>query len=71
MTNPTLEKLTWRLIFGGIFLLMLGLWLPADAARLGNVLAAVGAVTVLVGAVLVWVRARRPDDAAPPPGAPR
>lgn len=71
MSNPTLEKLTWRLIFGGIFLLMLGLWLPADAALLGMALAGAGALTVLVGVVLVWVRSRRPDDAAAPPGAPR
>lgn len=63
MSNTALEKLTWVLIYGGLLTGMLGVFmaLQADPAGgyTGEVLGVAGAAAVIVGAFLIWVRARR------------
>jgi len=63
MSNTALERLIWVLIYGGLLLLSLGVFVrespAADSAWLGLAFIGVGALLALAGAVLVWVRARR------------
>ena len=73
MKNARLESLSWVLIYGGIFMVMLGLWVIDDHAGLGHGLSWSGGLVVLIGALLIWLRSRRSADApqSPDPGAPR
>ncbi len=66
-TNARLDRMSWVCIFGGMFLLMLGLWLLGGDATLGQGFAWGGGVLVLVGVLLIWLRSRRADDAAAAP----
>lgn len=61
MRTQSLDRLIWVLIFGGLLLLSLGLFVPDARAGLKLLLVAGGAVAAVSGAVLVAVRARRPD----------
>jgi hypothetical protein len=58
MTTRTVEKWAWILIYGGLLLLSLGVFVLRGDADLGWTLAVVGAVTAVAGAVLIAVRAR-------------
>lgn len=73
MKNAQMERLTWVLIYGGIFMVMLGLWVIDGNAALGHGLSWGGGLVVLIGALLIWLRSRRGDDApqGPDQGAPR
>ncbi len=62
MDNKRLEQLIWVLIYGGLLVLALGLFMPRGEAGFGGLLIAAGAVAALLGAVLIVVRARRPDE---------
>jgi hypothetical protein len=60
--NSSLEALAWVLIYGGLLALCLGLFvLQPGPSALGWGLAGGGAVAALAGALLVWLRSRRPD----------
>jgi hypothetical protein len=59
MSNDTLDKLIWVLIYGGLLVLCLGLFLLRTAPGLGWGLVVVGGALATVGAALVAVRARR------------
>jgi len=60
MTNDTLEKLIWVLIYGGLFIVCLGLFVRRGDLSLGWILIAAGAVISVLGALLVYLRSRRP-----------
>ncbi len=64
MSNAALEKLVWVLIYGGLLVVCLSLFLGRQGSPLAWPLGIAGALAALVGAVLIVVRARR--DAAPP-----
>jgi uncharacterized membrane protein HdeD (DUF308 family) len=67
MRAATLEKLIWVLIFGGMLLLTLGLFMHRGGGdELAWVVMLVGALAVLVGVVLVFVRARMNAGSAAP-----
>ena len=53
------DKLTWVLIFGGIFSITLGLSLLQSGGALVWMFTAAGAVAVAVGVVMIFVRSRR------------
>ena len=53
-----LESWIWALIYGGMFLVMLGIATGRLDEALGWMLAAPGAVMVLTGIVLIYVRSR-------------
>jgi hypothetical protein len=61
MTTPALEKLIWILIFGGLFVLSLGLFVGRQDMAFGWGLVIAGGMASAVGVVLVWVRSRMND----------
>lgn len=63
MSLAALEKLVWILIYSGLLLVCLGIFVQRSDALLGWILIIAGAVDAAAGAVLIWVRSRR--------GAPR
>ncbi len=60
MSNARLEKLIWVLIYAGLFVFGLGIWYVEHSLAIGSTLMTAGAIGVGAGAVLVWVRSRRP-----------
>ncbi len=50
--------LVWVFIYGGLFLVSVGAALLRGASDLGGYAIGAGAVLVLAGAALVWVRSR-------------
>jgi hypothetical protein len=62
MSNATLDKLIWVLIYGGLLTLCLGVFVLRADAGPGWGLVIGGGVVAAVGAALVVVRARRPPD---------
>jgi hypothetical protein len=59
MTNASLEKLIWVLIYGGLFGASLGYFLQPQLGWLGWLFIIVGGLAAVTGAVLIWVRSRR------------
>jgi hypothetical protein len=62
MRNATLEKWVWVLIYGGLLLLCLGLFVLRGDAGLGWGLVIVGGAVAAIGAALIVVRARREPE---------
>lgn len=60
LTNAFLDRLAWALLYGGLLVLMVGLW--AGAATAGRVLAVAGALGAIGGVAVLWWRSRRPDE---------
>jgi hypothetical protein len=60
MPPATIEKLVWALIYGGLLLGGLGLFVDREGSALGAAMRVIGALAMLVGIVLVWVRSRMP-----------
>jgi len=62
MTTAFIEKLIWILIFGGLLIGSLGLFVarqdPSDSNLLGGTLMGVGVAAAVAGAVLIVVRSR-------------
>lgn len=65
MSLKTLDKLIWYLILGGMIVFSLGLFMQRGGGALGWVVLSAGALAVVVGAVLIFIRARmhEPGDA--------
>ena len=61
MSNAALEKLVWVLIYSGLLLVCLGVFLMRGDTVVGWVIVAAGALDAAAGAVLIWVRSRRPS----------
>lgn len=59
--HARLEKWIWILIYGGLFLFILGIATGRTEAVTGWLLAAPGAIAVAVGVVLIYVRSRFND----------
>ena len=62
MSNERLEQLTWVLIYGGLLLLSLAVFVLREHSPVGWTLVVVGAVATLGGVVMIWVRSRRPGS---------
>jgi hypothetical protein len=62
MSNRGLEALVWVLIYGGLLALCLGLFVVNAGGGFGWTLVLAGALVAAVGAVLIVVRSRRPED---------
>ncbi|MEN9418741.1 MAG: hypothetical protein RI988_2361 [Pseudomonadota bacterium] len=61
MRNERLDALIWVLIFGGLLVFSVGLFVPDGQRVLQALLVVAGLVAAAAGAVLVAVRAHRPD----------
>ena len=61
-TAKQLETWIWPLIFGGLLLLGVGIFVLRGSLGLGWTFVTVGAVAVLAGAVLIVLRSRLPID---------
>ncbi len=53
-----LGNMVWVLIFGGLFVLGVGLSLERSGQSFGWAFIVVGTVAVVAGCVLIWVRSR-------------
>ena len=60
MTNKTMEALVWICIYAGLFVLGLGIWFTEQHLAAGVTLMTFGAGLIGAGAVLIWLRSRRP-----------
>lgn len=61
-----LDSLVWALIFGGLFVLILGIASHDEAAIAGWSLTALGGVATAAGVVLIFVRSRLKEEPPPP-----
>jgi hypothetical protein len=59
MSNETLDKLIWVLIYAGMFVAGLGIWYLGHAAAAGWTLVIFGSSLIAIAAILIWVRSRR------------
>jgi VIT1/CCC1 family predicted Fe2+/Mn2+ transporter len=59
--HATLEKWIWILIYGGLFLLILGIATGRADETIGWIMAVPGVVVAIVGVVLIYVRSRLKD----------
>jgi len=57
----TLDVLIWVAAYGGLLILSLGLFVRRGDGALGWALIVAGGLLALLGALLVWVRSRRPE----------
>ena len=58
MKPAALDVWIWALIYGGLIVFCLGLFLRADVATLGWSAVIGGGLAAAVGVLLVWVRSR-------------
>jgi hypothetical protein len=58
MRPRTIETLTWVLIFGGLLLLSLGLFVARQSEVFGWSLVLAGGTAAIAGIVLIFVRSR-------------
>ena len=52
------QRLVWIYIYGGLLAIVLGIFLARTDLTLARVIQSVGAVFVVVGVVLIYVRSR-------------
>jgi hypothetical protein len=62
MSNRGLEALVWVLIYGGLLLLALGVFVQRQGGGFGWALIGIGGGVAAIGAVLIFVRSRRGPD---------
>ena len=67
MKTSTVEKLIWVLLYGGLLVLSLSVFVARRTDTLGALLTLAGGVATVVGVALVWVRSRMKADPPPPP----
>ena len=60
MTNASLEKWTWVLIFVGLIVGVIGIFTAELDAALGWTIGVAGALAAMAGVVMIWLRSRRP-----------
>jgi hypothetical protein len=61
MKPSTIETLVWVLLYGGLLLLSLSVFVSRASVPLGATLAAGGGAAVVAGVVLIVVRSRMKD----------
>ncbi len=70
MKTTTVETLAWVLIYGGLLVASLGLFVQRAHDPLGWSLVVLGGLAAAAGVVLIVVRSRMTDPPADPPAAP-
>ena len=61
MSAHRIGNLIWALIFGGLFVVGMGVALERSGESYGWNFIVAGAVAIAVGCVLIWVRSRMPE----------
>jgi O-antigen/teichoic acid export membrane protein len=61
MSNAAIDKLVWVLVYAGLFIAGLGIWFMEHHRAVGWTLLLAGGVLIALGALLIWVRSRRPE----------
>jgi hypothetical protein len=59
MNNALLEKLVWVFIYGGILVIILGVFIRRADADFGAWTIGLGALLTAGGVFLIWLRSRR------------
>jgi F0F1-type ATP synthase assembly protein I len=62
MRNAAMEKWAWLLLYSGMLVGALGLFVLRDAPTAGWVLMVVGVLDAAAGVLLIWLRSRRTGD---------
>jgi hypothetical protein len=62
MRNAAMEKWAWLLLYSGMLVGALGLFLLRDSPTAGWVLMVVGVLDAAAGVLLIWLRSRRTGD---------
>jgi len=62
MKATTAETLAWVLIYGGLLLASLGLFLVPRDAAIGTATIIAGLAAAAAGVLLIWLRSRMKDD---------
>ena len=57
-----LHKIIWTLIFGGLLMIILGIFVGKTDDVIGWMMITAGAVMTLVGAILIYVRSTMKSD---------
>jgi sulfite exporter TauE/SafE len=71
MKTTRIEVWIWVLVYAGLIVLGLGLAVQRSDDSLGWSMAAIGALLVATGALLVWIRSRMNNNTdTPQPGKP-
>ena len=60
MNNDILDRLAWWLLYSGLLVLIVGVWV--STAAVGRIVAAVGGLVAVAGVAVLWWRTRRPDE---------
>ena len=60
VSTQRLGTLIWVLIFGGLFVLGIGIALDRAGQSFSWIFLAAGPLAIVVGCVLIWVRSRMP-----------
>ena len=60
-TTQRIGTVIWVLIFGGLFVLGMGVALERSGESYGWNFISGGGVAIVVGCVLIWVRSRMPE----------
>ena len=58
MKTSTVEALVWVLVYGGLLLLCLGLFVSRSSAALGWLMLLAGGATAAAGVLLIYLRSR-------------
>ena len=61
ISTARLGALIWTLIYGGLFVVAIGIALERSGATYGWTFIAAGTVAIGAGCVLVWIRSRMPE----------
>jgi hypothetical protein len=61
MDDPALEKWAWVLLYGGLLLAVLGVFVQPRDAVSGSLMTIVGGAAAVAGAVMIWWRSRRKE----------
>jgi len=61
VSTQRIGTLIWALIFGGLFVVAIGIALERSGESYGWSFIGAGGVAIVVGFVLVWVRSRMPE----------
>jgi len=62
MRPQRVEALAWVLLYGGLLLASLGLFVQRGDAALGGAMIAIGALGAVAGVALIWLRSRMQDE---------